>query len=974
MDNKTEQDDILKQALELDADQRAHLITQINDSELRHHIEGIINDQKNITQFFDQDKTLDKSGRNQKPKELKSGTKINRITIEKLLGKGGMGSVYQGYDEKLKRKVAIKSIRSEYLKVESTHQRFIREAQILSKINHPSICHIYDYIETDSRDYLVLELIQGKQLNQVFLDYDALLKVILELAKALEAAHKHGIVHRDLKPDNIMITADHQVKVLDFGIAQSLSNPLAIKSKVDKNKSSELTKQGSLVGTIRYMSPEQARGEKISTASDIYSLGIIIQELFSHENAYEATETVELLESVQKGQTADYTCTYKSIRNLIQKLCHLPPENRPSATDVCVEVENILMAPKIRIKRRIQIISLLLVSALIVVMAWQWQQSQFQNNSAELAKTYTNNINQLVRESEQIYVLPLHNTRPEIEHVLQKGAELYMQIDNDPLLTKIEKMQLHGLIYLESEDYETAVEFLEKSEANNTLLARAWIGLYIEKVSDYALEHGISNALEATEIRQNYLTPAINYINRSTQKDAVHEAFKVSLTKSLDAGLILLDEIILAQSWDKKAIKLKTLLLLTQAEKALQEGDWETAKNLFKRTTQTFEQAINMARSYPDSYLGLCQVNNVMLFDGIQRTGKNIEQHAIVAIQACKDYLTAYPDDDFTINLLSRIHAIVAQDDMLHDRSPVQSIESAQFWSEQSQDNNIDSTALWTKALLHSIKASYALSKGLLDDGDINQAIALYKKAIFYSPIQAYLRIDLIQAYSLQAEILVRYDKDISSIINDAEFIFQQSLNHPSILASDKRSLFLNMGAVYYVQLGNDYFNDKNIDKKGEDLLEIFRLATNDLLDEPKILINIATVHLLLAQSQVKAPDTAYHHLELAKESLLKVQNINTQYPQLLTRQLWLESLTSQIDNNKYPDVELHFEKSNATLPNNAQIYYLWANHYWLKIQKTTNQKEKNNLKQNGLLKIREALSRDSTNKFYLNLKKKLSI
>jgi hypothetical protein len=99
-----------------------------------------------------------------------------------------------------------------------------------------------------------------------------------------------------------------------------------------------------------------------------------------------------------------------------------------------------------------------------------------------LAKTYTNSINQLVRESEQIYVLPLHNTKPEIEHILLIGTELYTQINDDPLLTEKDKIQLHGLIFLESEDYETAVTFLEKSQANPILLARAWIGLYMNKV------------------------------------------------------------------------------------------------------------------------------------------------------------------------------------------------------------------------------------------------------------------------------------------------------------------------------------------------------------------------------------------------------------------------------------------------------------------------------------------------------------
>jgi serine/threonine protein kinase len=972
--NKTEQDEILKQALELDDTQRAQFITQINDSELRNRIEAVIFDQKTITQYFDQNNTTNKSNENHQSNELKSGSKINRITIEKLLGKGGMGSVYQGYDEKLKRKVAIKSIRSECLKNESTHKRFIREAQILSKINHPAICHIYDYIETEKRDYLVLELIKGKQLNQVFLDYDDLLEVFLELAKALEAAHKHGIVHRDLKPDNIMITNEKKVKVLDFGIAQSLSNPQTLTSKaIDKNHT-ELTQQGSLIGTIRYMSPEQARGEKITTASDIYSLGIIIQEAYSHERAYESMETGLLLDSVQKGKIIEFDCTYKPINKLIQKLCQLDPQARPTATDLCLDIENILGAPKIRKKRSLQFIGLLLIMTLFIVMGWQWRQSQFQNNSAELAKTYTNSINQLVRESEQIYVLPLHNTKPEIEHVLLIGAELYTKINDDPLLTEKDKIQLHGLIYLESEAYEIAVDFLERSEASDSVLARAWVGLYIDKASEYSEKYGISKALQDTELRQNYLTPAIKYIDSTSQKDPIHQAFKIALTDSLDAGIVLLNKIILAQSWDKKAIRLKTQLLLTQAQKALQSGDWAAAKQYYEQTIQTFEQAIDMARSYPKSYLGLCQVNNTMLYDGIQRTGQNIDFHARKAIQACENNLIAEPNNMFALNLLSRIHIIMAQGQMMQNISPLQTIETAEKWNKQSEiiDNNY--MTLFTTALIHSIKASYALTTGQLDNVDIDQAIAFYKKAILNAPgMQIFLNSGLIYAYAIKSDLLARNNDDMSSIIKDVEFILEQSLNYPQILISEKRDLYLNIGSVYFVQLGEDYLDDKDITSQGKKLLEIYDQATNKLLDEPSVQLNIANVHLLLAQSQINDPQKVLEHLVLAKFSLDKVQKINAKNRQLLTSQLWLQSLTSHMNNDNFSGVEIQFEKTNNAYPNNTQLYYLWANHYYLKAQLTGNPIEKNLLKEEGLLKIQQALSFDPTNKFYLNLKKKLS-
>ena len=229
---------------------------------------------------------------------LAPGTRINRIVIESQIGQGGMGAVYLAYDEKLQRQVAIKSIRPEFLTNPDTQQRFIREARILSKINHQSICHIYDYIETDVGDFLVLEYIKGKQLYQTSLNKPETLDALMALAEALDVAHQHGVIHRDLKPDNVMVTDSGQIKVLDFGIAQSMGS-IQTNQNTDasgsakEGVSSELTSQGSLVGTIRYMSPEQAQAKVIDHRSDIYSLGVIFSEMLLGSNSFKADSYIE---------------------------------------------------------------------------------------------------------------------------------------------------------------------------------------------------------------------------------------------------------------------------------------------------------------------------------------------------------------------------------------------------------------------------------------------------------------------------------------------------------------------------------------------------------------------------------------------------------------------------------------------------------------------------------------------------------
>ena len=151
------------------------------------------------------------------------GRIIGMIHIERQIGRGGMGDVYEGFHQKLKRRVAVKVIRKDKDLKEITRARFLREARVLSRLDHPNICRIYDYLEEEACDLLVLELIEGKQLKTIYeedLSFNLKLNIAKQLVEAVNAAHDEGIVHRDLKPENIMLTPEGTLKVLDFGISR----------------------------------------------------------------------------------------------------------------------------------------------------------------------------------------------------------------------------------------------------------------------------------------------------------------------------------------------------------------------------------------------------------------------------------------------------------------------------------------------------------------------------------------------------------------------------------------------------------------------------------------------------------------------------------------------------------------------------------------------------------------------------------
>jgi serine/threonine protein kinase len=214
------------------------------------------------------------------------GTQLGPYRIERLLGSGGMGEVYRARDSRLERDVAIKVIRSEGRGEDHLQRRLAREARAISALNHPHICNVYDINEQDGLIYLVMEYIEGKTLAAVLkeglLPLDHALRYGTEIADATAAAHAKGIVHRDLKPGNVMIGASG-VKVLDFGLAKRVAVE-AVGASVNSDEATRtaaLTETGQIIGTCAYMAPEQAEGKPADIRSDVFSLGIVLYEMFS---------------------------------------------------------------------------------------------------------------------------------------------------------------------------------------------------------------------------------------------------------------------------------------------------------------------------------------------------------------------------------------------------------------------------------------------------------------------------------------------------------------------------------------------------------------------------------------------------------------------------------------------------------------------------------------------------------------------
>jgi serine/threonine-protein kinase len=315
---------------------------------------------------------------------------ISHYDVIGPLGEGGMGEVYVAFDTTLQRKVALKAVRRAHRLDESARARLLREARILSQLDHPNICRIYDYVAADDADYLVLELIDGRSLRDGLthgLDRGARMRVAEQVARAFVVAHSAGVIHRDLKPENIMLLPTGDVKVLDFGLARAFEDRGADAGVMASNRnigallddqtatvlpadpsSSQTgivhTAAGALMGSPVYMSPEQARGEPATTASDMFAFGLLLQELYTGKRPYQTGLDVHaLLAGRARGETAPADGVPRDIGDLIARLKAPAPSQRPTAVETVDRLRRIRETPARRMRYAAAIVTLVAIAA-----------------------------------------------------------------------------------------------------------------------------------------------------------------------------------------------------------------------------------------------------------------------------------------------------------------------------------------------------------------------------------------------------------------------------------------------------------------------------------------------------------------------------------------------------------------------------------------------------------------------------------
>src|SRR3974390_3279022 len=291
-------------AVELTPERRSGFLAEAcgNERSLRAVGEGLLMAYEQAEDFLEGSPGADLYARIQSQTDepaFSSGQIISgRFRIIDLVGRGGMGEVYKAEDMRLHRIISPKSPPDDSARHSHALERFQREAQAASALNHPNICTIYDISEESGQTFIAMEFLDGRSLKDVIaghpLPIDRVLEIGIAIAGALDAAHAKGILHRDIKPDNIFVNDRGDVKILDFGLAKLLrggSSP----QDVTASEHTELTQHGAALGTVAYMSPEQARCEELDTRTDLFSFGAVLYEMATGRSPFSTKSGAETL-------------------------------------------------------------------------------------------------------------------------------------------------------------------------------------------------------------------------------------------------------------------------------------------------------------------------------------------------------------------------------------------------------------------------------------------------------------------------------------------------------------------------------------------------------------------------------------------------------------------------------------------------------------------------------------------------------
>ncbi|CAM2064839.1 Non-specific serine/threonine protein kinase [Sulfidibacter corallicola] len=632
-----------------------------------------------------------------KPQALENLPLVNHYQLVKFLGSGAMGHVYQAYDQRLKRAVAIKFLHCDEPEREV---RFIREARAQARVDHPNVCKVYEIGDWRGRPYIVMQLIRGKSLREKSSDMtlEQILIAVMQAAEGMHEAHRVGLVHRDLKPGNIMIEqgedGSSHAYVVDFGVARA-------------ELEQDLTLIGQVLGTPNYMAPEQARGDRqaLDRRTDVYALGATLFRLLTGKPPFGNDSLDSVLAEIITKEPPKPRLLNKNLpvdlETIILKCLHKDPVDRyASSRDLAEDLDRFLNGDPIvaqpmgrlyllgkwvgkhRLPVGLSLTALVLVSFTMAWGAWQGAVRE------ERARTLTTKVMEIEAMARQTYLSRRHDIRSDLDRLRQQMANLEADI-------RQYGAKGHGPGY-----YALGRSALSLGEPRLALdhLETAWVSGYREPRVAYALglaycelyrqesgriqliEDREERAARMTEVNTQFRTPARKYMSLAKDAPLTHPDYLEALIAYCDGryeqALALLRVSKAQAAWFYEAHKLEADTYRDWARAVHDEGDTEGARTFFDKALTAYDRAIQIGQSDPEIYRAqmqtLLSLMNMEMF-----AGTSIEDYGQRCLQLAIEALEVQPRSGQTWLLKAKAYRQMAQRRRVQGEDPLPFLKDA---------------------------------------------------------------------------------------------------------------------------------------------------------------------------------------------------------------------------------------------------------------------------------------------------------
>lgn len=778
------------------------------------------------------------------PSPLKT---IGRYEIIKLLGEGGMGSVYQAYDVALDRYVALKFIHSHN---QAAKKRLILEGRAQARLDHLGICKVYEVGEEEHQIFVAMQYVEGDTLEKAAkeLTLEQKIKVMAEAAEALHAAHKEGLIHRDIKPSNIMVekTQDGRLQpcILDFGLVKEVANK-------------GITVTGEILGTPCYMAPEQARGrtDVLDRRTDVYALGATLYEIFTDRPPFEGFSPMEVLLQVVKIEPQPIRKINPSIpqdvETIVLKCLEKEPHRRyDSAKALADDLKRYLDGVSIQAKpvawqyrmwqraKEHKVATASISAAILILLSsfsyvsWTWWKSA---EEKYIAQSLGQHFGQQVKEIENIMkvavLLPLHNVEKEKLLVEQKMEEIRKQMNLVGKVSLGPGNYALGQGYLTLGNYVKAKEHLELALNNGYDLPEAEyaLGQVMGGLYQKALEEAsrITNdeirIAKEREIEKEYRDPALEYLRKSKILSTVSTSYIEGLIafyeKKYDQALEKAQEAFKENPSLYEAKELEADIYLQIGSSKYEKGNYNSAKEDYQKAGEAYKIAITIGESSSNVYEGECRRWLRTMELGLDSAEIDLSKESYSqALNSCDKALIANIQNGEAYQKKSRI-----------------------YWR-------------W---------AAYEIDKTGAPAEYLDKAIEMGKQAVFYSPQNIYAFYDMGNSYLKKADYYGENKKNNGEYLKLAEESYLKAIGiNPN-------------NALPYNVLGLVYWKKGNIEiEEGKDGRAFLNKAINNYENSIKLTPTFATYNNMGLTAWSKASYEASRGIDPTKSYDLSINSL----------------------------------------------------------------------------------------------------